>query len=136
MPTPQRFFQICLPVALLVGGTAGCSPVHWESSAQSGMAKAQKTNRRALIEFVSTFDQGAAQMDQEVFNKTHVQTLMEEFVPIRLNAAWNKELANKYNVQKTPAFVVLRPDASFAGMQEGTMTDEQFRFFLIKHRLK
>ncbi|GMV97912.1 MAG: thioredoxin family protein [Phycisphaerae bacterium] len=123
-------------IAGLAVCAAGCSPIQWETSAARGLELAAQTRSRALIEFVSTFDRAAARMDEEVFADKNVQTLMREFVPIRLNVALNRKMVEQYGIRGTPTFVVLRPDQSVAGIFEGTMTAEQFRIFLIKHRLK
>ncbi len=128
--------RMALVVAVLFGGlAAGCGPINWEYDHQVGLQKAVQNRQRALIEFVSGFDQGANQMDSEVFSDPDVQHLMRRFVPIRLDLGMNRELAQQFGVEKTPAFVVVRPDLSVAGATQGTMAADEFRRFLIRNSL-
>ena len=121
---------------LLLAGLAGCSDVNWQHDPQSALNKAAQTRQRALMMFVGGFDQAATKMDTEVFADKNVQALMREFVAIRVDTMFHKQLVQKYGVQQTPAFVVVRPDMSISGKQEGGMTTDQFRTFLIRNRLK
>ena len=124
-----------LLAAVLTGLAAGCGGVNWERDQQTGFRKAVQNGQRALIEFVSGWDEGANQMDDKVFSDPDVVRLMQRFVAIRLDAGFNRQLAERYGVQQTPAFVVIRPDLTVAGMYQGTMKAEQFRAFLIRNSL-
>jgi len=117
------------------GLVAGCGPVNWEYDQQKGLQKAVQARQRAVIEFVSGLDQGANQMDDEVFSDVEVQKLMQRFVPIRLDVGMNRQLAEQFGVQKTPTFVVVRPDLTVAGSCLGPMPADQFRRFLIRNSL-
>ena len=122
-------------LCLLGGLPGGCAWVHWEFDHQAGLRKAVKNRQRALILFTRGFDTGANQMDREVFSDPDVQHLMRYFVPIRVDAGLNPRLVEQFGVKGTPAFVVVRPDLTVAAVQEGKMTAEQFRHFLIKNSL-
>jgi thiol:disulfide interchange protein len=113
----------------------GCSGINWERDQQAGLQKAVQSRQRAVIEFVAAFDEGANQMDSEVFSDPDVVKLMRRFVAIRLDWGSNKQFADQFGVQGTPAFVVVRPDLSVAGQYEGTMRSRQFQLFLIRNSL-
>lgn len=123
-------------LACMLGGLlAGCGDIAWERDHQAGLRRAVQSRKRALIEFTAGFDEGASKMDGEVFTNPDVQDLMKQFVPIRLDANMNRSLAEQFGIQKTPAFVVIRPDMSVADVYQGTMEADKFRLFLIKNSL-
>jgi hypothetical protein len=114
---------------------AGCGPIDWVHNERRGMDEAVRTGRRAIIEFVSTFDDEARQMDRDVFSDPEVVELMRRFVAVRLELGSNRQLAEECGVEQTPAFVIVRPDMTVAGMHQGTMQAQQFRAFLIGNSL-
>jgi hypothetical protein len=123
-------------MAIALGGlVSGCTGVNWERDQQTGLRKAVKNTQRAMIEFVGGFDEETSRMDREVFSDPEVVRLMQRFVAIRLNAASNKQLAEQFGVNQTPAFVVVRPDLTVSGMHQGTLKADQFRMFLIRNSL-
>lgn len=127
---------LCLGLAcLLVASAAGCGGINWERDYQAGIQKAARNRKRALIEFTTMFGEGVSQMDSEVFSDPDVQEMMQKFVPIRLDIGLNRRLAERFGVQKTPAFVIVRPDMTVAGMHQGTLKADEFRHFLIKSYL-
>lgn len=114
---------------------SGCTSIDWHLDQQAGLRKAVDNRQRAVIEFVGTFDDATRKMDSDVFSDPDVVRLMRNFVAIRLDAATHKDLVEKFGVQATPAFVVVRPDLTVSGMQQGYMKADQFRLFLIRNSL-
>lgn len=121
----------CVLSALL----AGCGPINWEHDPQTGLRQALQNRQRALIEFTTGIDEGASQMDSEVFSDPDVQNLMKKFVAIRVDTNLHQSLVEHFSIQKTPAFVVVRPDLTVADIHQGTMDADKFRLFLIKNSL-
>ncbi len=112
---------------------SGCSPIHWERGYDSGLKRAARQRRRALVQFYSAVNTDCLEMDRKVFSDPDVQELMHNFIAIRLDSVLNKKLAKQFNVQTVPTFFVIRPDRQIAGSMSGKMDAEKFRIFLIKH---
>ena len=119
---------------LLPLGGVGCSPVSWEHSFKSGLARAAEEQRPALVMFDALFNRDCGEMDREVFSDPEVRAKLEGFVRIRLNYSLNRKLADQFGVEVLPTFYVLRCDGSMAGSQAGKMDVDKFNFFLIKYR--
>lgn len=109
----------------------GCSPIGWEWSYERGMRRAQREQRRALVQFHSPTDEACRTMAKEVFADPEVVKLMQRYVPIRVDAGVHQELAERYGVEFLPAFFVVRPDITIAASHEGAMTTDEFTIFLI-----
>jgi len=128
----------CAAVALasaLLGLGSGCTGVNWEHDQEAGLRKAAKNRQRAVIEFVSGFDEATSKMDKEVFADPDVVRLMQRFVPIRLDVGMDPKLAEQFGVKQTPWFVVVRPDMTVSGTSQAIMKPDQFRLFLIRNSL-
>ncbi len=124
-------FLACL--AWLLVAPVGCSSIIWETDLETGMARAQREGRRALVQFHTLANPDCTAMEHEVFADEEVQKLMARFVPIRLDAVLNQKLAQQFNVEVVPAFLIVRPDRQLAGIYSGRMSAEKFRLFLIRH---
>ena len=112
---------------------SGCSPIRWEHSYETGLKRAARQRRRALVQFYSTVNADCLEMDRKVFSDPDVQELMHNFIAIRLDSVLNKQLAQQFNVQTVPTFIIIRPDRQIAGSTSGAMDAEKFRIFLIKY---
>lgn len=129
-------------VVLLTAGSipllAGCSSVRWEHSYEAGLAKAARQRQRAVVMF-DALNPDCLEMDRKVFSDREVQEVMKQYVPIRLDHVLNHKLAERFNVQVAPTFVIVRPDVVRpegvpVGLHAGKMDATKFKYFLIKYR--
>jgi len=128
-----RFLRLAVVAgATLVVPLAGCG-LNWELDYQRGLAKAADARRRAVVQFYQAVSRDCRAMDLEVFSNDDVRKLLGRFVPIRLDPVLSRQLAEQWEVQNVPAFVVLRPDGSVAGKHDGRMDAKAFCVFLINH---
>lgn len=124
-------FRFLLAISL-AGAMSGCSSINWERDYKTGLQRVGSERRRALVEFVTAMNAESREMD-EVFEDPEVQRLMQNFIPIRVDAIMDKQLADQYGVQTLPAFYIIRADYTVAGVAAGKMDADKFRAFLIKH---
>ncbi len=118
---------------MLLVTLVGCNAIIWETDLETGMARARQEGRRALVQFHTLASPDCRAMEHEVFADQEVQELMARFVPIRLDAVLNQKLAQQFNVEVVPTFLIVRPDRQLAGIHNGRMSAENFRLFLIRH---
>ncbi len=135
MPTDARPVGFAaLSAVALIPLAGGCSFIRWESSLESGLAKAAQGQRPALVQFYSALNGDCLEMERQVFTDSEVQQQLEGFVPIRLDCQLNRKLAEQMGVERLPTFFVLRCDGTIAGSHAGKMAADKFNFFLIKYR--
>lgn len=127
-----RGLSLILP-ALVVSAT-GCSTIVWEPGLQAGLQKAARTGKPALVQFHAMFDSECMEMDADVFSDPDVEETMRDYVPIRLDYGWKRDLADRLGVEVLPTFFIFRADGSLAGSHAGKMNAVNFRTFLMKYR--
>ncbi len=123
----------CLTIIGLCGGMIGCSGVPWESSYDSAMRTAATERKRVLLVFMSATDGDSIEMEREVFSDEAIQDLMGRYAPVRLDPFLHRDMARELNVQRLPAFFVVRADGQLVGGAQGKMDLDRFQVFLIRH---
>lgn len=128
-----KAFAAMLSAALLLTAT-GCGFVPWRYDFDGALRSAAARKQRAVVLFTSADSEAAREMDMRTFSDAKVQNLMREFVPVRLDYHFNKQRAEQMGVTQPPAILVVRPDGTVAGSEEGYLDAEALRLFLIKNR--
>ncbi len=128
----RRPAQTC--ALLCLAAAAGCSGVPWQYDFQGGLRDAAESRKRLLLMFCTAVSPSCREMDAEALSDPSNRQLLGGFIPVRVDATMNRELATQYNVEVVPTFVIFRPDGSVAGTGVGGMDPETFRGFLIRNR--
>ena len=100
------------------------SKINWQSY-DTGIAKAKKENKKALLYFRADWCQYCTVMDRDVFaNPSVAREIQKNYVPIRIDADKEKILASQYKVQGLPTTWFLTQNAEPIGGIPGSFPPE------------
>jgi thioredoxin-related protein len=106
------------------------SAVAWETNLQAAMRAAAAEKRPILINFSSPSCGYCRQMEADVFPQPNVLSEIERFIPLKVNAQEQPELAATYGVEALPSFVVTDASGRPWGTFEGYHEPQEFIDFL------
>ena len=93
--------------------------INWQSY-QSGMKKIADENKKGFIHFYTEWCTYCKLMNQKTFaNDAVIAYLNENFVPIRVDAEEQRDVAKKYGVSKFPNNGFIAEDQSEIGKRPG-----------------
>ncbi len=69
-------------------------------------------------------------MDRNVLPQKKVSLALQAFVPVRLDATRERELANRYNVYGTPTYAIVQPNGQLVAKCQGYHTAQEFVAFI------
>ena len=102
----------------------------WDSSYDEAIATAATTKQNLLVAFYLRGCPPCRVMDRKVLNTDRVKTSLENFIPIRVDAAADARLANQFQVMGTPAYIVVSPQGKAVAKCEGYQSVDEFVAFL------
>jgi protein disulfide-isomerase len=84
--------------------------VPWLTDVEAAFATSREENRPLLLHFFTNDCIPCQKLDQNVFSRKSVsETLVDFFIPVKVNAQEHPELAAKYRVDRFPTDVILGP---------------------------
>ncbi|MFO7997365.1 MAG: thioredoxin family protein [Bacteroidales bacterium] len=93
--------------------------IKWNSY-ETGMNKISEENLKGFLHFYTDWCTYCKKMNQETFSDDSVADyLNQNFVPIRINAEKQREVAKKYGVSRFPNNWFISEDSSDIGSQPG-----------------
>jgi uncharacterized protein len=96
--------------------------VHWHTWNTDTFALAQRDGRPILLSLVTTWSEGAREMDRSTFADARVVAdIHEHFVPIRVDADERPDIADRYELGGIPTTAFLTPSGHVLG--GGTFVD-------------
>ncbi len=105
-------FSLCPPLAANPG-------VNWHSF-QSGMKKITDENKKGFLHFYTDRCKYCKLMNQKTFtDEAVIAFLNQNFVPIRVDASAQREIAKKYGVYRFPNSWFIAEDQSGIGKRPG-----------------
>ena len=102
----------------------------WPEDLDRARAAAAASGRPLLIQFTSAGCPYCRRMEREVLSDRDVRQLLASFELVQVNGWARQDLAGRYGVQGTPAFVVVGPQDRFVGKVEGYLPADVFLDFL------
>ncbi|MBA4367147.1 MAG: thioredoxin [Desulfobacterium sp.] len=104
--------------------------IQWQTY-QNGIANAKSEGKKIFLHFYSTLCGYCKIMDQKTFKDASVvQYLNENFVPIKVNADQQRELAIQYRVTGLPSNWFLQTDSEKIANRPGYIAPEEMISFL------
>ncbi len=128
-------FRRGIVAACVAVSASGCGGRLWSHDLQSGVRRAQKERKLILVEFSRLNCPYTAQMDLDVFPDPDVQREMDDLVPVRLDVNTHKADAARWNVTVTPTFLVARSNGTILRRNDGALSADEFRRFLIRAKI-
>ena len=93
----------------------------WENSYETAQKIALSTNRFLLVDFFANWCGPCKEMDKNSWSNEEVKLLTQDFVLLKVDIDFNKDLANKYSVSSIPNIFILDGNGkkliSFLGYQ-------------------
>lgn len=80
--------------------------IPWDYSYENAMATARNQNKLVLMDFYTDWCGACKKMDSETFVDPAVIAEAQNFVTVKINAEQRTDLAQQYNVQAYPTFVI------------------------------
>jgi len=102
----------------------------WGGDFGAAMTKAKKTGRPVVVAFHGKYCPPCHVMERTVLGKPAVQKALEDFVPVRLDPEDHPDVAQRYQIQATPTYLVLTPDGTPVNVLVGAQSVEEFVSFL------
>lgn len=123
---------VAIAMVVLYYAVAGRStpPQGWGSDYAAAMGAASETQRNVVVAFYSKGCPPCAAMDRNVLGSEAVRSELAGFVPVRVDAFQERELANQFDVQGTPTYAVVDPQGRLLARCEGYQPVERFVAFL------
>ncbi len=131
---PVRRFLTCALVVLCglcpVAAPAAEAP-SWHMDFDKALAEAQRLDQPLLLHFYADWCFPCRRMDQEVFSRPGVFTLMQErVVCLKVNVDHRPDLAQRFGVSQYPSDVIIQPNGDRIVSSTGFLVATQYMNFI------
>ena len=123
-------FAAALVALYYVTTQTGSSLESWSTDYTATMAQAASTDRMVLVAFYSEGCPSCAAMNRGVLNSPAVREALAGFIPVKVNVACERKLANSLGVVGTPTYAVLDARGKLLAWCDGYQPVDQFVRFL------
>jgi len=131
----MRHFQSLLLAAafVLLPAQLRADDIRWRASYAEAYAEATKTGKPMFMDFGSENCYWCKRLEATTFQAPEVAKLINErFVPVRIDATVDVDLARAVTVQALPTLFVLAPDRTILNRHEGYAEAPQLIQFLTQ----
>lgn len=104
----------------------------WGGDLDDALREASKGGRPVLVAFYMPGCVPCRIMDRAVLSDSDVKRALHDYVPVRLDATVQTDLARQYEVHATPTYAVVDSKGRLLSKREGTLTVEEFVQFLTR----
>jgi thiol-disulfide isomerase/thioredoxin len=116
----SRLAWMFAALTLIYANVSAQEPLAWETNLERGQQTAAQTNRLVLAHFWSPSCSPCKRMDAEVFSQPEVaRQVQANYVPVKINADQNPEIAQRMGVDRLPTDVVLTPQGQIVNVGRG-----------------
>lgn len=102
----------------------------WEIDYNKALAAARASNKKLLVQFTLPHCPPCIFMDRAVLGTKAVRSALDGFIPVRIDAATQPEIAHRFEVIGTPTFAIVDPNGTVLEQREGYQSVEEFVAFL------
>ncbi|MEK7711166.1 MAG: thioredoxin fold domain-containing protein [Planctomycetota bacterium] len=126
-------------LAALVAGTlivfftssgTGSPPAGWSDNPQTALSEASETSRRVVMGFYLPGCSPCVAMEHEVLPARPVREALSGFVPVLVNAISNPQLADRYQVEVTPTYIITDAQGNLLAKRVGYQSVDEFVAFV------
>jgi thiol-disulfide isomerase/thioredoxin len=118
----------CLTVSVLSPVIARSQSVEWRHDYSAAKREAKETNRPLLLDFGTAHCVWCEKLDSVTFRDQLVTKLLSDrFIPVKVAADRDVQLAEALKIQSFPTLVFARPDGKILGMHEGFVDAEHLK---------
>jgi thioredoxin-related protein len=127
--TPVLFAAALVALYYVITHT-GSSLENWSTDYTAAITRAASTDRMVLVAFYSEGCPSCAAMKRGVLNSPAVREALAGFIPVKVNVACERKLANSLGVVGTPTYAVLDGRGKLLAWCDGYQPVDQFVRFL------
>jgi thioredoxin-like negative regulator of GroEL len=129
--TPIRYLaaMILLSASLLFGTAApvAAEDVPWRYDYNAARKEAKEKNKPIVLDFGTANCHWCKQLDMTTFrDPAIIKALTERFIPVKIDAGKNPELAQALGINSFPTLVFAAPNGKILGQHDGYIDAETF----------
>jgi len=109
---------------------SGSPPAGWGDDPQRALAEAASTGRRVVMGFYLPGCPPCAAMEHEILPSKSVRDAVEGFVPVLVNAMKHPELAERYQIESTPTYLITDASGTLLARHTGYQSVDEFVAFV------
>jgi thioredoxin-related protein len=104
----------------------------WRTDFEAALGEAATSGRLILVAFSLPGCAPCKVMERTVLNRDEVRSALTRFVPVRVDLAERRDLANRFAAFSAPTYVIVSPEGRRLAHREGPQSVEQFVAFLAQ----
>ena len=132
--------EMSAAITLEQSTSSATAKLEWLDNYDEGLTLAKQTGKPIFLDFTGFTCTNCKWMERNMFTKTEINSLLNEFVKVKLYTDKREEpyISNKklqetqYNSIELPLYVIISPDGKFIGTKAFTRDENEFIAFLNK----
>ena len=118
-------------VSVLFFGSVASAQIAWEKDLTKVLEQAKEQNRYIFLHFYGDHCPPCKKMDAEVFtNPMVIAKIHQHFIPVKISANIQFDLATKYDVKQIPCDIILKPNGEILHRRLGDLSAERYLAYL------
>ena len=120
----------CTLIVFFTSSGTGSPPAGWSDNPQTALSEASETSRRVVMGFYLPGCSPCVAMEHEVLPARPVREALSGFVPVLVNAISNPQLADRYQVEVTPTYIITDAQGNLLAKRVGYQSVDEFVAFV------
>jgi thioredoxin-like negative regulator of GroEL len=107
----------------------------WFTSMEDAQKEALSTHKLILVDFTAKWCGPCKQMDLNAWNDVQIQTILKDFVTLKIDVDVNRDIAFKYQIRLLPSIFIIDPNGKIIHQFTGYQTASDLKRELIQYSL-